>query len=63
MENVGTPTEGITFIKNGAKAIVLPDTDGKKVKILTESFESETAKDLCSEIIDRISSFHPDGGT
>lgn len=63
MDNIGTDNEGITFLKNNSKAIILPDKDGKKVKILTESFDTEAAKDLCEEIIEKINSFEATDGT
>ena len=62
-DNLSFEKEGITIKKNGAKAIVLPDSDGKKIKVLTESFNTETAKEFCSELIDKISSFSNDSST
>jgi phosphomannomutase len=55
--------EGISVKKNGAKAIVLPSSDGRKIKILAESFDTETAEELCSELTDKIKSFGADSST
>ena len=62
-DNLHVEKEGISFIKHGAKAIVVPDTDGRKIKVLTESFDTETAKELCDELIDKIRSFSDGSST
>ena len=63
MERLETCREGVTFLKNNARAVVVPETDGKKIKILAESFDAETARDLCGEIIEKIKSFDCPSGT
>ena len=55
--------EGISLSSNGAKAIVVPASDGRKIKVLTESFDTEVAKELCSELIEKIESYEADGST
>jgi len=63
MESLSVENEGVSFVKNNSKAIVLPSSDGKKIKVLTESFDTEASKDLYDEIIEKINSFNRSGNT
>jgi len=48
---------GIRITKNGSVAHVIPSPNGKRIRILAESFRSETAKSLCEEVSQRVKSF------
>jgi hypothetical protein len=42
---------------------VIATEDGKKIKVLTESFDTEASKDLFDEIIKKINSYNRSGNT